>query len=93
MKLEPYSTSIEITDSKPVEGKFRWAHLHISLQDQETECCPAVEVRVLVPSDHSLSIGELRTQAADHAKTILREVLSLLEEHGIERLAELGTMP
>ena len=84
MAYEIDEISIDITDVVPTASGRRWVDVYLKLRDQELGAYPSVQARVLVSSDLSLSIGELRAQAADQTKTILREVLSRLEELGPE---------
>jgi hypothetical protein len=86
MSMELQAISVGLPDCGPTESHQTTAKVFVHVSWPEFQFCPSVTIEVPVESDETVPIAEVRQQALDRTKTILREVLGLLETHDLASL-------
>ena len=90
MTIEFFDIALDSIGKPGATRDTMWACLRLKFRDTDTDHCPSIDLHLPVTKRPERTIAELENEVRDHAKTILREALALVEERDIESLRDLG---
>jgi hypothetical protein len=90
MALEYDRITFNPARQKAVRRDLVWSRLILNFKDTETDHHPSIELTLLQTMRPETTISAIESEATDHAKTILRAALSVLEENDVTSLLDKG---